>query len=1291
MLDRLQTSIESRRVSKLPALAMEYGYLLYICIFFCTETPVCTSFYYDRSPILQLKDRKFYPSSSIYRVDTTMNSEKFRERCIDKKRDIDYIVNSILTSPRDKSTRDILDEIAGVEHYLSWSTVMHIMQGLVMKRDHIRFGDMLTYHRASGGIDIREVRQESNIDMIDSRSIIGQVSSNIPLPVAGRENDAFQCLELQTPNSKIVEIFIENESASKLEGMDDISQKTADLDLMMLLLQSVQRMKSKKRSFQSSLLLQKAKTAKFDQKIVDILALSIILSTDPSAVNRISSTSSFYKEIQILTANFTSDEKLMDANVVNTVNRMIENFENTSFTLTNPRTSSNEIAHKSDSHMFTINSDTYTNTSNQSTACRYNFLPPTVFTSLLAVTPSWSSVRDVISEYKQHELWQLDVGNLDVITCLNLIHGTVLDKQLSLLVQNKLKSLSDDRPPSSFPSSFHRHHQYQHSIYQEAVDLLLFIHKNPKLHTINSGDVLLLGVQGSTLNKIECDEDDVDMKDDDMKCRYRLQTTNSFQDVFQFIGCQNNYRNTSYSTLPSASHLSSLSSPPSLSSPSSHPFPPPLPSSSCSSSSSSSSLCSPFLQDSRLIKAIQLASIPQKSRERGRNIGTHSDEDDLEIAVNESSNRSDNDNDNENENVKRKEKVFPCAFYQSIVNTLDAKKVVEEEENDTTACAGTSVDATQILILGDGDLSFSTSLIRIQNLQGMRIKEKENLLRSKPVKVKIENGYGDSVENEVGNENGNEKAETNHLNDESLSHSNTARSNPKCNYDTDTAYFELTVSTFESHESLLKKYANSEENIKFIEASHLTQFSRNIDDEKKRNRANKENAGNVIIDMENNVTDDGNAVDVEVEEGGKGPSHTVMYNVDATQIDKKYFPGKQFDVIIFNFPFGDAVKPQKQAKNFANISNSISHSSSSLPVFVPILTARTDNSTIPSNSNVPLTLFHQSTTSTLSHQSTTTTLSHPSTTSTLSHPSTTSTLPSLTSLSSSSSSSFSPSSSSSSSPPIPSLISVSPLFPSLLLSSAKEHVNDIQVKMTEPLDSSLLVMKNKLKKTKKSDDFDTHWIARGRHMLLLSGVFQSAKNVLRSSPVDNDNVHNNSQTHRVIDFRGVRSSFRVDPKHTHRDRDRESSSCVDANGSTGDSEENVSSIQTEIPVPTQHPEQQPAQELEQQPTIPKVMITLLLSQAAEWEIEKLAKSEGFLLSEIIPFEDIIFSTYGYSRKRTYSDDIFPSSSSFSSSFSNIHNVGHLDTLSIDLIYSIQREQWRRNIIEAWTFVFVPAN
>jgi hypothetical protein len=147
------------------------------------------------------------------------------------------------------------------------------------------------------------------------------------------------------------------------------------------------------------------------------------------------------------------------------------------------------------------------------------------------------------------------------------------------------------------------------------------------------------------------------------------------------------------------------------------------------------------------------------------------------------------------------------------------------------------------------------------------------------------------------------------------------------------------------------------------------------------------------------------------------------------------------------------------------------------------------------------------------------------------------------------------------------------------------------------------------------------------------------------------------------------------------------------------------------------------------------MITLLLSQAQEWEVERIAKDQGFSLVEILPFEDLIFSGRGYSRKRTYADDIFPSSSSSSSaatsstspsspSFSSppsspsssspstidslyrtadseskedgafhSHSISsstasHQQNVRIaQESYVLQRKKWRQSTVVAWTFVF----
>ena len=209
---------------------------------------------------------------------------------------------------------------------------------------------------------------------------------------------------------------------------------------------------------------------------------------------------------------------------------------------------------------------------------------------------------------------------------------------------------------------------------------------------------------------------------------------------------------------------------------------------------------------------------------------------------------------------------------------------------------------------------------------------------------------------------------------------------------------------------------------------------------------------------------------------------------------------------------------------------------------------------------------------------------------------------------------------------------------------------------------------------KKIDEFDTHWVARGRHIQLLSGVFQSAKYALRKSSFERFDIRHDGLMNQDYSLDDMKSD-EMDDIRFYR-------GCHgDGNHLIQETRPSVISNEKEFDDPTQHTPQNFKKS--------KVMITLLLSQAAEWEIEKLANNEGFRLTEIIPFEDIIFSTYGYSRKRTYSDDIFPSSSSFFSTFSNTNNDCHPDTTSFEILDFYQREQWRRNIIEAWTFVFIP--
>ena len=184
-------------------------------------------------------------------------------------------------------------------------------------------------------------------------------------------------------------------------------------------------------------------------------------------------------------------------------------------------------------------------------------------------------------------------------------------------------------------------------------------------------------------------------------------------------------------------------------------------------------------------------------------------------------------------------------------------------------------------------------------------------------------------------------------------------------------------------------------------------------------------------------------------------------------------------------------------------------------------------------------------------------------------------------------------------------------------------------------------------------------------MHLLCGVFASSRNVLRMTSVCDDDVIGSAQN----DGESVSESSSAGGSYSG------SGSNSGSDSGSGRNDENALRDYTRT---------------EGQSAPPKVMITLLLSQAIEWELEKLGRINGFQLSAIIPFEDLIFSTYGYSRKRTYVDDIFPSSSPLITGavFTDKKDIhGQMDAISIESLSSLQKERWKEGDVIAWTFIF----
>ena len=132
----------------------------------------------------------------------------------------------------------------------------------------------------------------------------------------------------------------------------------------------------------------------------------------------------------------------------------------------------------------------------------------------------------------------------------------------------------------------------------------------------------------------------------------------------------------------------------------------------------------------------------------------------------------------------------------------------------------------------------------------------------------------------------------------------------------------MTSSTLESPESLFEKYSNAEANVYFFENFHPTNFSRNNFQERKEEKEEEEGRGKKLTDKKKTsdsiVNDEkrgnGEAVN-KVYKERTNQKHKVLYNIDATKLHEKTFFANYFDVIIFNFPFGDAAESTQLLRN----------------------------------------------------------------------------------------------------------------------------------------------------------------------------------------------------------------------------------------------------------------------------------------------------------------------------------------------------------------------------------------
>jgi hypothetical protein len=246
--------------------------------------------------------------------------------------------------------------------HLSKQVSLEVMTKLLERRDHVRFGDMLSVYATQ-----KSENTDTNWD------------------IDGSGNRSIE---------------------SSFKDDRDKVRTIIDMDVLMLLVISLQRMKAKKRQSQSLELLQKILMLAFHYKIVNTFVLSMILveteySDEETQLNH-------YKD---------SIATILDSNRndINT-NELISTdiFDKK----TNDNHFKNGIIQRKNMDFVDLNFA--------------NFVPSNIFMLGIVSTPLWSHVQDIIIEYKQHPSWNKNDQDLNIIYYLSLTNAIVEDKRLGI-------------------------------------------------------------------------------------------------------------------------------------------------------------------------------------------------------------------------------------------------------------------------------------------------------------------------------------------------------------------------------------------------------------------------------------------------------------------------------------------------------------------------------------------------------------------------------------------------------------------------------------------------------------------------------------------------------------------------------------------------------------------------------------------------------------------------------------------------------------------------------------------
>lgn len=1181
-----------------------FGWYVF-CVFFFQHRNVCIGFILISSRVGKTFDAQLISrgSNTFFLNAHLSKSFKGLNESYDR---VDQIIKTILGSFRDTPIVDILRSVSETEGLLTGIELLELMCKFVDRRDYIRLGDMLIPYLE---VSKKELLMASGHDCRKLKLVNGRQS---------RFGNMFT-----TVKQRIEDVNKKGLTTDECLGI-------LDLNVLMLLTYSIQQMKPNRRKMQSIALLQSSIDARIDRSTIAVQMLSIMtslnyLSMDETAcsVTLLRSVAQFMQENMLSYQGIQSEKSSGDMTILG--NKAASCEERGCASVTGTR----------------------------------DFIPSEVYLSATAHTPSWSKVNDVMIEFKQHRDWKENYRRLDVVTCLNIIHGTVLDKFLNLLTLKKLRVLNNDEQIDA-----------NSSIYTESLKLvrhLLSCHTGQK-----EEDVMLS-------ERIEGDRDNrIGGNGEDRKCVLVYRPTPSLNDVLDFMGCGEERIEDSL-----------------------------------------------FVSDPRLSRAIALTQLSLRSAgavtvtEELGHVSAEIEKDEDEEKKEKEEDEKNKEKKKEDEEEEKDDSLYApyCSYLQSILASNipppageAASSTSEGEDNtlnirDLKGSTGDNraigVRAVRVLVLGDGDFSFSASLLKM----------------AIDVTHTISDLYGsddcdgtDKVTKERGNGT-HEASQSPLLESRPRIPSSSCQSSPEgkaneCWKEKKKSLLplEVTATTFESPNSLVAKYEGAKKNIKFIETVSCGCMSGGVDLHEIRDSEGDE--------IEQVISADVSASAVQDKSGGKveGEGNRVMYNVDATRLSSEDFSGQPFDALIFNFPFGDAVSALDStgAGTGVGVGAGVGAGAGDDP---PVRGGR-GKDLGPSDSSVSDTQQGNS-------------------------------------------------------------VHVSSIEAKDEKEREKgeresERAEDMGVRRIEgvvgptsafPTNDGILKSNRVHKVSKQSDPksrssprsggFDTHWVARGRHMHLIEGVFRSARNVLHRPEYRDGSRNKNGGdgSGRGVDSSGSDGNRGRDRGKETRVDSGNSDSGTDSNDdSNTDSDSDIGMSQSDqagnIGTYYSHPSSESVGESNRSHNLfrnphtrpdggPRVMITLLLSQAQEWEVERIAKEQGFSLSEIIPFEDLIFDGRGYSRKRTYSDDIFPSSSSSSSSSTSTstssssssstssspcaegylnHNSdreskedGTLDPIPCSVFsdtgshqqnvraaresYVLQRKKWRQSTIVAWTFVF----